>query len=59
MVHFDFRWRRIPRTVDVRAGTTQAAGLPKLVGVVRGSIRSNRPNRVKASAAYIMKTMHF
>ena len=53
-VHFDLCWQWIPH-----AGTTQAATLGRLVGIVWGPIRSNQSNWVKASAAYVMKTMHF
>jgi len=55
----DFRWQRISCTVNQRAGTTQAASLRRLVVVLRGPIRSNRSNRVKTSAAYMTKTIHF
>jgi len=58
-VHFDFCWQRIPRTVNPRAGTTQAASLRRLVGVARGPIGSNRSNRVETSAAYTTKTILF
>jgi len=40
-VHLDFRWRRIPRTVDRRAGTTQAASLLRLVGVARALLEAS------------------
>ena len=57
-VHFDFRLQRIPRTVNPRAGTTQAESLRRFVRVVRGP-RSNRSNVVQTSSAYTTETMHF
>jgi len=48
----------IPRTVNPRASTTQAASLHRL-GVALGLIKSNRSNRVKTGAAYMMKAMQF
>jgi len=48
-----------PCTVDLLAGTTQVASLRRLAGVAWGPIRRKQSNRVKTTAAYMTKTMHF